>query len=312
MTNKNLWSWNRLLGWVAVGVIALDWFTKFLVLNRIALYERVAVLDGWVYLVRTHNRGIAFSILGDSTAAWRTPLLIAGALVAVLVLGYFASEIPGRWARLGTALILGGALGNLGDRVANGGVTDFLLFRGFPYIFNVADAALVIGSVLLALTLLRAERAGVTKVSSLMLALSIGLAACGDDDPVDPADLTFASELNVNLSAMTKTASGLYYKDEVVGTGTQAAVGFNLSVDYTGWLHDGTMFDSSTGKSPITFVLGIGQVIRGWDEGLLGMRVGGRRQLVIPAHLAYGAEGRGQIPPNATLVFRVDLRAATR
>lgn len=133
-------------------------------------------------------------------------------------------------------------------------------------------------------------------------------AACGDADPTAPEDLTFASSLGVNLSQMTKTPSGLYYKDETVGTGTQAATGFNVTVEYAGWLHTGSQFDAGT----IPFVLGIGQVIRGWDEGITGMRVGGQRLLVIPSELAYGKPGRGSIPSNATLVFRVTLKAASR
>ncbi len=138
------------------------------------------------------------------------------------------------------------------------------------------------------------------------------LASCLGDapSPVDPEDLTFASELGVNLSAMTLSPTGLYYQDQVVGTGAVATVGSSVTVDYTGWLHSGRQFDSSTGQAPFAIAsLGSGRVIAGWDEGLNGMRVGGRRLLVIPSHLAYGASGSGTIPPYATLVFRVDLRS---
>jgi FKBP-type peptidyl-prolyl cis-trans isomerase len=122
------------------------------------------------------------------------------------------------------------------------------------------------------------------------------------------APITFAPSLGVDLSKMTKTASGLAYQDTKVGTGATAAAGQNVSVHYTGWLPDGTKFDSSRDRNqPFDFKLGAGQVIRGWDEGVAGMKVGGRRLLVIPPDLAYGPSGSGPIPPNATLVFDVEL-----
>lgn len=107
----------------------------------------------------------------------------------------------------------------------------------------------------------------------------------------------------------TITPSGLQIKDLVVGDGAEAAAGASVSVNYTGWLMDGTMFDSSIVHGrPFTFVLGKGSVIQGWDEGVAGMRVGGKRELVIPPDLAYGDRGAGgTIPPGATLKFEVEL-----
>jgi len=108
---------------------------------------------------------------------------------------------------------------------------------------------------------------------------------------------------------MVKTPSGLQYEDLVPGSGDSPKQGKKVTVHYTGWLTNGTKFDSSVDKNePFTFVIGAGQVIPGWDEGVLSMKIGGKRKLVIPPELGYGAAGAGGvIPPNATLVFEVIL-----
>lgn len=110
-----------------------------------------------------------------------------------------------------------------------------------------------------------------------------------------------------------KTKSGLGYEDAKVGTGTVAVNGKNVSVHYTGWLDNngskGKKFDSSLDRGqPFSFPLGAGMVIKGWEEGVAGMKVGGKRQLLIPSALGYGARGAGSaIPPNANLIFDVEL-----
>jgi len=111
-----------------------------------------------------------------------------------------------------------------------------------------------------------------------------------------------------SMSTVT-TASGLKYEDLTEGTGAEAKAGQTVSVHYTGWLTDGQKFDSSKDRNdPFAFVLGGGMVIKGWDEGVQGMKVGGVRKLTIPPQLGYGVRGAGGvIPPNATLVFEVEL-----
>src|SRR4029077_4555933 len=144
----------------------------------------------------------------------------------------------------------------------------------------------------------------------LFLFVLLGVAfGCGNTDKSNTSIApSTSSPMKVN-GQPTTTASGLQYWDIVVGTGATAAAGNTVKVHYTGFLTTGAKFDSSRDRGePFSFPLGAGQVIKGWDEGVAGMKVGGQRQLRIPPQLGYGAAGAGgAIPPNATLIFDVEL-----
>ena len=126
------------------------------------------------------------------------------------------------------------------------------------------------------------------------------------------AGLAFAGNAGAPEAEWKKNASGLEIQELKLGEGAEAKAGATVDVHYTGWLLDGTKFDSSVDRGkPFSFHLGAGEVIRGWDEGVAGMKPGGKRTLVIPPSLAYGARGAGRvIPPNATLLFEVELLSA--
>lgn len=119
----------------------------------------------------------------------------------------------------------------------------------------------------------------------------------------------FAQEAKKDGGKTVTTATGLKYVDVVVGKGASPAAGKSVKVHYTGTLENGKKFDSSVDRNqPFSFTIGVGQVIKGWDEGVMTMKVGGKRKLIIPSNLGYGASGAGgTIPPNATLLFDVEL-----
>lgn len=152
------------------------------------------------------------------------------------------------------------------------------------------------------------------RVSMMCLAcsmtLSLALPARTDEKTTPPAPTAAAQKKE---SKMTKTPSGLEYEDTVVGNGASPKTGQTCVMHYTGWLYENTTkgkkFDSSLDRGqPFEFAIGKGQVIQGWDEGVATMKVGGKRTLVIPPSIGYGARGAGGvIPPNATLLFEVEL-----
>lgn len=145
-------------------------------------------------------------------------------------------------------------------------------------------------------------------VASLALLVLVALAG-----PVAAQEEVFAPSLGIDLAAMQRTGA-IHWRDLKEGEGPTARDGALLTIHYVGWLTDGVEFDSSReAREPVTFRMGERQVIRGWEDGIRGMRAGGVRQLVIPPRLAYGGRGLpGRVPPGATLVFEVELLAISR
>jgi len=146
------------------------------------------------------------------------------------------------------------------------------------------------------------------------------LASCGSDTKTVEREMEGAAQAPLSKAAarlmegvdpgleLVTTATGLQFVDVVEGGGERAEVGRKVRVKYTGWLLDGAKFDSSVDRGrPLEFALGSGRVIPGWDEGIAGMKVGGRRRLALPPELGYGERGIGPIPPNSTLIFEVEL-----
>jgi peptidylprolyl isomerase len=146
----------------------------------------------------------------------------------------------------------------------------------------------------------------------LVLALAIAATVVHGCVRQEESSMATPTSTSGTEAAQQATASGLQYVDVRPGTGAGVQKGQTVTVHYTGWLADGTKFDSSRDRNqPFKFKLGQGQVIKGWDEGVATMKIGGQRKLTIPPGLAYGAQGFGRvIPPNATLTFDVELLAA--
>lgn len=142
-----------------------------------------------------------------------------------------------------------------------------------------------------------------------VLLLTLTLIACSNTNTSNVPDQAPDAPTQLSDDQYTTAPNGLKHHDLKTGTGPEAQTGKHVTVHYTGWLTTGQMFDSSINKKrPFSLTLGAGQVIPGWDEGIVGMRVGGHRQLAIPSDLAYGPSGyAGVIPPNATLIFEIYL-----
>jgi signal peptidase II len=150
---------DRLLALAVVCLVAADWLSKIWVTNRMALGESIALVDGWLYFVHRRNPGVAFSMFADLPASWRTPMLIGLSLIGVVIFARMVLSSGDSIVRIAATVVLAGALGNLGDRLLNGFVTDFVLVRYFPFVFNLADAAISVGGVILAVRLLLMDEA---------------------------------------------------------------------------------------------------------------------------------------------------------
>ena len=144
---------------LVMSLIAADWLSKLWVIKRMALGETIALVDGWLYFVHRQNPGVAFSLLADLPDVWRVPLLTIASAIGVILFGRIILSTPDGVVRTAAAIVLAGAIGNLGDRLINGQVTDFVLVSFFPFVFNVADAAITVGGFLLAGRLLFTDAA---------------------------------------------------------------------------------------------------------------------------------------------------------
>lgn len=159
------------------------------------------------------------------------------------------------------------------------------------------------------LRIMSVTRRSLTTLALIPALATVALtAACGKDEALDvpsnPAVEVYAASVGVNIASMTKKSDALYVQDLVVGTGAEVVAGKTITVKYSGWLINGTPFDSGTLPN---LVIGTGRVITGWDLGIPGMKVGGKRKLVIGSALGYGRTGSGPIPANATMVFDVEV-----
>jgi len=149
----------RGLAVLIVALVAADWGSKLWIANRLAPGESWSVVDGWLSFVHRQNRGVAFSFLSELPDGWSLPILGGLGILGVVVFGAILRSSPDRVARFAAALVLAGAVGNLGNRVVSGAVTDFVLLAFFPFVFNLADAAITLGGSLLAIRLAREPEA---------------------------------------------------------------------------------------------------------------------------------------------------------
>jgi len=158
---------NRWLALGIAGVVAADWITKFWVANQLSIGSERPLVGGWVSISHHRNPGISFSVFAGSDSAWRTPLLALAACIGVVVALQIMRTTRDAWVRVASGLVVAGALGNLGDRLMDGAVTDFILVHSFPFIFNVADVAISVGAVVLAARLVRDTPADSTPSTAL-------------------------------------------------------------------------------------------------------------------------------------------------
>lgn len=150
---------DRLLAVTVILLVTADWLSKIWVTERLGLGESRSLVDGWIYIVHRRNPGVAFSMFADLPESWRTPLLVGLSLAGVVVFARLVMSSGDQVVRAAASIVLAGALGNLGDRLLNGSVTDFMLVSYFPFVFNFADAAITVGGIVLASRLLLMDEA---------------------------------------------------------------------------------------------------------------------------------------------------------
>jgi signal peptidase II len=151
------WPLGRAHAGIIATLVAADWLTKAWVLNRIPLGEAMPVMDGWLYLAHRQNPGVAFSMFASLPEPWGRILLSGVGILLVFLMLRFIADTGDRMTRASATLVIAGALGNLGDRLVTGSVTDFIFVTFFPYVFNVADAAITVGGIALGFRLLLGE-----------------------------------------------------------------------------------------------------------------------------------------------------------
>ena len=148
---------NRMLAISVVVLVAADWLSKLWITNRMALGETLSLVPGWLYFVHRQNPGVAFSMFDDLPTLLRAPILTLVSAIGAVLFARIILSSNDTVVRIAATIVLAGAVGNLGDRMLNGHVTDFVLVSFFPFVFNVADAAITVGGVLLAARLLLSE-----------------------------------------------------------------------------------------------------------------------------------------------------------
>lgn len=149
---------------------------------------------------------------------------------------------------------------------------------------------------------------GITAIPAVLLALlATACASAGGAPETDPTAISYAPELEVDFSEMEQNSAGVWFEEVAPGTGSTARRGDLVRIHYLGFLPDGTVVDSSLGSGPLAFELGSPEVIRGWNLGIEGMKVGERRRMVLKPSLAYGHQGNDAVPPNSVLVFEIQL-----
>jgi signal peptidase II len=151
---------SRTLSVIIIGLVAADWLSKLWIVNRLALGETWALVDGWLYFVHRRNTGVAFSMFADLPPSWGVPLLTGLSLIGIVLFTRILRSSSDLLTRFAAAFVIAGAVGNMGDRLWTGEVTDFVFLAFFPFVFNLADAAITLGGSVLAVRLAVTDESG--------------------------------------------------------------------------------------------------------------------------------------------------------